>query len=137
MTAALATFMRTLAHIFPVLSRASQVWFLYEVLKVFPDCPYPSALSSLNKYSLILYVYHPLFLSFTSCYIIAYTTTIPCVLETAMLYFSALGGCYLFYFAIYTGGPWAKRLYAERSGQGAKDSELPQARDVERQPLLS
>jgi hypothetical protein len=43
------------------------VWFLFEALRVYDDCPFPTVIKRLNTYSLLLYVYHPLFLALTRC----------------------------------------------------------------------
>lgn len=100
---------------------------------MYPDCPFPKVVTHLNKYSLLLYVYHPLFLSFTCCYVVAYTTSMPCLVETAMLYVSAIGGCMVMYFAVVVGGPRAKSYWDK---QGNADRATVDEEDDPTVPLL-
>jgi hypothetical protein len=86
------------------------VIFMYNIAKSQNACPYPKFLALFNKYTLFLFVFHPLFLSILACYVIVYTNNINMFVETILLYVFALVGCFLVFILVFMGLPFIIRM---------------------------
>ncbi|KNC76889.1 hypothetical protein SARC_10632 [Sphaeroforma arctica JP610] len=90
------------------------LWVTYTLAKAINDTPFPQFFAAMSKYVLILYIFHPLFLSYVSCNVIVYSDNWPRLLETVVLYTSAIIGCGNIYAIIFLVTPRVVKRFGGR-----------------------
>lgn len=100
------------------------VILLYNMLKSMNICPYPKTIALMNKYTLFLYVFHPLFLAILGCYVFAYTNGINIFLEVICLYLFSLAGCFIIFLVVFIALPLLVRFI---KGKGKLSAHSVQA----------